>query len=584
MSRIIHKSGIPKPAVVAIGILIVLLVLFGGILGLAYARANSGKILSGVSAYGFDLGDKTEEQARAIMNQYKNDLNEKEFTLVFNKNKTKFVGKDIELKASSAVIDDAIAYGKSSNFFAQAQNVLKSFFGQKYDASEGKEITIDEDALKQKISTIISSSGDTAVDDTYEISGDVIIITKGHDGVAAKIDNVSKKIIESAKDATNPETIEIEATINKSQDIDIDWLYNLIHVEKANAEYTTGGEYVKERVGVSFNRAEAYAKYKTLEPDSTMKITIVREMPDVTTENLAQILFGDTLGSFKTNYVASNTNRSTNLRIAAENIDGKIFLPGEVFSYNKEVGERTAARGFREAHVYSGGEVVDGLGGGICQISSTLYNAVLLADLEIVERKNHMFWPEYVDPGFDATVQWGSIDFQFKNNRKSPIKIVASVKNGVASISIMGKKEENEPKISLRYNKLAEYEPTTIQRNDASIPAGTTKQIQSPVKGYKVEPIIVYKDAKTGAVIKEVKLPIDSYSPTNRIVAVGTKVVETPIPITPEPVVITQAPPVITPKPVVTSAPTRIKLTPVPAKTSQSYWPVGWDTPDNPGY
>ena len=578
MSRIVRKEqGLPKPVIIAIIVLVALLVIIAVVFGIAYARGNSDKILNGVSAYGLDLGNKTEDEARAIINQLKSDLSKKEYTLVFSKAKTEFKGSEIGVKVASSVIDDAVKYGKSSDFFKQAITVLKSFFGTKVDLSENRQIVVDEDALKQKIKILIPYSGDVAVDDTYEVGEDSIIIMKGHDGIVPRYDKILSAINESAKDPLVPTIIEIEAKRNRSQDIDIDWLYHSIFVEKADATLTSTGEYVQEKIGISFNRSEAYAKYKELEPDKSLTIPLIKDIPEVTIDNLEKVLFADTLGTFKTNYNAGNTNRSTNLRLAAEHINGKRYLPGETFSYNKEVGERTVARGFREAHVYSGGEVVDGLGGGICQISSTLYNAVLLADLEIVERKNHMFWPEYVEPGFDATVAWGSIDFQFKNNRKSPIKIVATVQNGVATVSILGKKEKDEPTISLKCVKLEEYKPSTQQRDDYTMEIGKTTQIQSPVNGYKAEAYKIYKDAKTGKEINRVKISTDTYKATDRIIAVGKKAPETPPPTV---LVIIATPPpavVVTSAPTKTPIPTRVKQTPVPVATNPSDIPIGWD-------
>ncbi len=105
----------------------------------------------------------------------------------------------------------------------------------------------------------------------------------------------------------------------------------------------------------------------------------------------------------------------------------KLFYQERLFSYNNTLGERTAATGYKNAKVYMAGEVVDGIGGGICQISSTLYNAVLKSNMEIVERRNHQFVTSYVPAGRDATVAYGSIDFKFKNTRKYAIKIKATV-------------------------------------------------------------------------------------------------------------------------------------------------------------
>ena len=136
--------------------------------------------------------------------------------------------------------------------------------------------------------------------------------------------------------------------------------------------------------------------------------------------------------------------RTTNLKLAAGKIDGTVLLPGEVFSYNNVVGERTISAGYKDAAIYLNGQVVDGLGGGICQISTTLFNAVLFSNLEIVELYNHQFVPSYATAGRDATVVYGLTDFKFKNTRTYAIKIKAGVSNGIATISIYGIKEENE--------------------------------------------------------------------------------------------------------------------------------------------
>ena len=155
------------------------------------------------------------------------------------------------------------------------------------------------------------------------------------------------------------------------------------------------------------------------------------------------------LYTFSTNYAANNKNRTTNLILAANKINGTVLMPGEVFSYNKVVGARTISAGYKEAPVYVDGRVEDGLGGGICQITSTLYNAVVYANLEITQRTNHQFIPSYVTASRDATVVYGAIDFQFKNNRNYPIKLVCSVSGGIANFRIFGIKQEEDCEVQI---------------------------------------------------------------------------------------------------------------------------------------
>ena len=159
--------------------------------------------------------------------------------------------------------------------------------------------------------------------------------------------------------------------------------------------------------------------------------------------------FPDLLSEYSTQYYASNRNRTTNLILAANKINGTVIMPGEIFSYNKVVGARTIAAGYKEAPIYVQGKVVDGLGGGICQITSTLYNAVVYANLEVTQRSNHQFVPSYVTASRDATVVYGALDFQFKNNRNYPIKIVCSVFGGIANFKIFGLKQENDYEVEI---------------------------------------------------------------------------------------------------------------------------------------
>ena len=159
-----------------------------------------------------------------------------------------------------------------------------------------------------------------------------------------------------------------------------------------------------------------------------------------TVKDLGTKAFPDRISIFTTKYDASNRNRSTNLELAASKINGTVVMPGEVFSYNKTVGKRTVEAGYKEAAGFSGGRVVPMLGGGICQVSSTLYDAVLYANLGIVERHNHMFQVAYIDTGKDATVVYGSLDFKFENTRKYPIMLQASARSGLLQIKVYGKK------------------------------------------------------------------------------------------------------------------------------------------------
>ena len=196
-------------------------------------------------------------------------------------------------------------------------------------------------------------------------------------------------------------------------------------------------------------------------------------------------------------------------------------MPGETFSYNQTVGQRTAAGGYKPAAVYANGEVTTGIGGGICQVSSTLYNSVLLANLEIVARYNHAFNPGYVPAGRDATVSWGGPDFKFKNSRDYPVKIEATVSGGSITIKVWGLKSNDEYEVEIQSYITSYISPSTVQRKDSTMKKGSTKVIESGSSGCRS---VCYRILKrNGEVVSKTLLSSDSYSPHNRIVAVGTK-------------------------------------------------------------
>lgn len=169
--------------------------------------------------------------------------------------------------------------------------------------------------------------------------------------------------------------------------------------------------------------------------DSVIQVTAQQVEPEISAEAAKEKY--KTIGSYTTKTTA-NKKRNTNIRLASEALNGTIVQPGEELSFNDTVGERTAAKGYQGAAAYNNGEVVEEIGGGVCQVSTTLYNAVLRAGLEISVRRSHTFEPSYVTPGQDATVSWGGPDFKFINNSATPIGLRASYADQVVKISVYG--------------------------------------------------------------------------------------------------------------------------------------------------
>ena len=293
-----------------------------------------------------------------------------------------------------------------------------------------------------------------------------------------------------------------------------------------------------EEIGVDFAISMDEAKKIIEEEKNEYTIPLKITIPNITTDKLGSEAFPDLLGSYSTKYDGGNSDRTTNLRLAVGKLNGTVVNPGQTFSYNATLGERSIAAGYKEAKVYQGGKVVDGIGGGICQISSTLYNAVVYANLEVVSRRNHGFMTSYASAGRDATVVYGAIDFKFKNTRKYPIKIVGSVKNGIAKIDIYGVKEDPEYKVEFQTSVTDTIPYTVTYIDDETLPVGKEVVEQKGANGCKS---VTYKVLYlNGAAVSKKMLSSDTYNAMERVIRRGaatqtTEPVQQPTTVEPTP-------------------------------------------------
>ena len=255
--------------------------------------------------------------------------------------------------------------------------------------------------------------------------------------------------------------------------------------------------------------------------NNSTKIPLKYTDAEVTLEDLDVDIFPDLLGNYSTKYNELDEDRTNNLKLAASKIDGTILSPGEEFSYNKIVGERSIAAGYKESKIYSQGKVIDGLGGGICQISSTLYNAVMFANLEITERHNHQFITSYSEPGRDATVAYGSKDLKFVNNRTYPIKINVIVESGIAKVQIYGIKEEIECTVEFEIETVSTTDFDVIYEDNSSMQEGTEKVKQAGANGIVVNSYKVTK--QNGIVVSKELISQDTYKKLDKVIERGTK-------------------------------------------------------------
>lgn len=484
----------------------------------ALVNIETEKIMGGITIAGIDVSGLTKEEAMTKMQAIYDEKKQKEINIKYEEYESSLNPTLMEVNYEvEKAVDEAYLIGKKDNIFVNNYNILFTLIGKK---NIDVNMTLNEDVAKQTIEDIGVNLPGIVIESSYSIEDDELIITKGKEGIYIDTEGLLNKVKENLKDINeNEDYIDIPVINKTPEEIDIDKIHKEVYKEAQDAYYTKEPFAVYPEVeGIDFDVEEARKILEEEKEEYVIKLTITK--PKVTLNQIGSEAFPDRLATFTTRYDVSDTNRTTNLEIACQKINGKVVLSGETFSYNKALGPRTAAAGYKNGKIYAGGEVVDGIGGGICQISSTLYNTVLMANLEIVERRNHQFVTSYLPAGRDATVVYGMTDFKFKNTRQYPIRIVASAKNGIATVSIYGIKEENEYTFSFSTKTVASIPFTTKYVEDASLPVGTEKVKQKGANGLKTETYIT--KMLNGKVISTTLLSKDTYDAMTRIVIKGT--------------------------------------------------------------
>ncbi len=538
-----NKKIIIVCSVIAIAIIIAI---FSTIFALI--NSNNEKILNGISINGISVSGKDKDEVKKLLAE-KTEAKRTEDLVVKLDTKTKdgeeykgivsFEQLQLNYKLDEA-IEKAYSIGRDSNIFVNNFNIIKTFF-----TKNNIEIPYEynEEELNKQIDTINGQIPGAVIESNYDIDEDKkeLIITKGKAGSVVEPELLKQEVENEIKNVESTENEINLSTKNKEpNEIDLDKIYSEIHTEPQNAYYTQNPFTLYPHVnGIDFAISMEEAKKILEENKEEYIIPLKITHPEITTDKIGSEGFPDLLAEFSTNYNPGAKDRTTNLKLASNKINNTVVLPGETFSYNKVVGKRTTAAGYKEAPSYAGGKVVNDIGGGICQITSTLYNAVVFANLDIVSRSNHQFVPSYVKAGRDATVVYGAIDFKFKNTRKYPIKIKSTVSGGVARVQIYGMKEETEYKVKIETKITGSIPMQTVYEDDPTLEKGKEKVEQKGHNGtYSEAYKVVYLNGK---VVSRTLLSKDKYNQMSTIIKRGTKGTEVPpadpkpeVPTTPE--------------------------------------------------
>ena len=504
--------------VIPLIVLIILLAILSTIFALI--NMNNTNIIDGVFIQGIDVSNLSVEDAKSKLSSIVNEYISKEITLKYGDFSKTLVPSQFNVNFDvDSAVQTAYSIGRSGNVFENNFAILNALLNSN---NIGQNMEYDSELLYALLLELNNELPGRMENSGYYVDGTSLIIDSGKEGVNVDTEVLANRIAKALNDINNQDiVIEIPVVNVAPSPIDLDAIYNEVHKDPVDAYYTTDPYVVHpSSTGLDFDISmdEAREMLKTYQEEYTIPLKVT--YPSVSTNDIGSEAFPDLLSSFRTSFTSSNSNRSTNIRLCSEKINGTVLMPGETFSFNQVVGKRTPEAGFKPATAYSGGKVVQEYGGGICQVSSTLYNAVLYANLEITERTNHGYKPSYVDPGLDATVSWGGPDFKFTNNRDYPIRIVCDTSNKILNIYIYGLKRDTDYKVVLDAQYVSTVYFKTVYQKDSSLASGQSRVIQSGSNGCKTATYKYLYDAN-GTLVSSECISRDTYNPHNKIVAVG---------------------------------------------------------------
>lgn len=401
------------------------------------------------------------KQAKKALQELSEEYKAQKIKLVAEESEVEVLLEELGLRMKDVdkLVKEAVSYGKKGSVFARYQK-LKSLKGKVVEpVLIEASFEVDKEAVSKVILEKFSKLEGAAVDATIKRVNGQFVISDGKSGVKVDMEKSLKNI---------------------NDHFGKDW------------------------------------KYKGIE---TINLETTVDEPDITKEQLQQVK--DVLGTFTTTFKANN-NRGKNVANATSRINGMVLMPGEVMSASDSMGSRNAANGYLEAGSYLNGETVESYGGGVCQVSTTLYNAVILAELEIVERSSHSMIVDYVKPSMDAAISEGVLDLKIKNNTDAPIYIEGITNGGKLTFTVYGKEyRPSTRKVSYISETLSTTDPGKkfVATGD---PIGTYKKAVSAHAGIKAKLWKVVTE--NGAEVSREQFNKSSYkaSPATYHVGVGT--------------------------------------------------------------
>ena len=506
---------------IAICVIVLLVVLSGSVI----AQLSYNKVYNGVYLNDTDISGMTKEELISQIPEIFDKSLSKTITLTSGDTAiTTFESLSVSpVLDTEAMAEKAFSFGRTKKFLGRLSEIAEL---KKNPQNFDFILAFDEVALQKKVNELSQNLEITAVDNKIEYGDNELIITRGKAGNGILFSEIKAQLEECI--LSDKSTISSELKFVEPEEITYEYIKRHTVEKPVSADYKIENHrisFMESQPGVVVSKDDIESAISENSSD-VIKIPAKITQPETTSESLKSTLLANELGRFSSNYASSSNDRAYNIKLACEKINGYVLAPGEEFSYNNVVGPRTTERGFRIANVYVGNTVQPGVGGGICQVSSTMYNAVVFADLEVTERRNHTLPVDYVPMGRDATVSYGTTDFKFKNTTSMPVEIRAIAEGRINTIIIMGTDEHPEQEIKITTSNTGSYPPKVVKKDDPTLPEG---EIKVESKGTYGSSYVAYKVVyENGEQISSTVLSRSKYAGKDRVELVGTKKPELP--------------------------------------------------------
>lgn len=528
---------------------VAIVLLLGVIASLVYIFAidpNDGRILNNVSVAGINIGNMTKSEAKAAIHAATDGtFTQKDMVIHF---------PDIDMHLSpadtgaalnvDALVDDAFDYGRVGTE-EERQQALNASMESEHPIALLPYLTLNKDYIRQQLSDYEKKFNSVYSASTVEFDGELpvlnadaeeftgqfqnrnLIIYLGTPGRHIDFNETYNRILDAYSFNQMELTVKMDSEEKIPETIDLEALYEQYHTEVQDAYIDPETyEVTMEVYGYSFDLDAALAMMDQAVYGDTITIPMVLTEPGLLGGPYRELYFRDVLCEYQTEHT-KDEDRNTNLTLACAAINGMVLGPGEVFDYNTVVGERTREKGYKPAAAYSSGKTVKDVGGGVCQVSSTIYYCCLVSDLEIINRLPHSYVSSYMPMGMDATVNWGGPDFTFKNNTEYPIRIETWVADGYVHCKLIGT-DDKDYYIEMEYDVVGMESYETIYEEypeDNPDRYRDGQVIQTPYTAYWVKTYKKKYSKETGELIVREFDKMSAYKKRDKIIA---KIIKAP--------------------------------------------------------